>query len=332
MMRDQRRVELEDERRFLLDSIRDLDRERAAGDVDEDDHRVLRDGYVARAAAVLRELESGRTVTSPAASHPWWRRGALIIGTLAVAAGLGVTVAQFAGQRLPGQGMTGGLPMDEVAATLAQARASMSSDPTASLAAYDKVLGLEPDNVEAITYRAWLLVLGGRGANDESIIEAQLPELQRAIALGDRHDATHRAVQHLGALARLERTAVLERAAAAQQFERHDARHVIHDVTRIAGGDRRHRDVVLDVGGGPRTGPVSVATFLANRSVSDGRGLLAASPSSYRLRQIPPMSREDAFLSNFDGTWLVAQFLPITPQLVRLASVNAPSSVAGFKP
>lgn len=36
----------------------------------------------------------------------------------------------------------------------------------------------------------------------------------------------------------------------------------------------------------------------------------------YRLRQNPPMSRERAFLSNFEGVWFVTQFLPITPQPV----------------
>ena len=59
-MNPDRLAELEEERRFLLSSIRDLDREHAAGDVDEADYCALRDGYVARAAAVLREIEGGR--------------------------------------------------------------------------------------------------------------------------------------------------------------------------------------------------------------------------------------------------------------------------------
>ena len=49
-------AELEEERRFLLTSIRDLEREHEAGDVDEHDFTTLRDGYVARAAAVLLSL------------------------------------------------------------------------------------------------------------------------------------------------------------------------------------------------------------------------------------------------------------------------------------
>ena len=55
-----RLAELEEERRFLLRSLDDLEREHDAGDVDEHDFAALRDGYVARAAAVLREIDEGK--------------------------------------------------------------------------------------------------------------------------------------------------------------------------------------------------------------------------------------------------------------------------------
>ncbi len=48
--------DLEEERDFLLRSISDLDRERAANDLTEADYRRLRDGYTARAADVMRRL------------------------------------------------------------------------------------------------------------------------------------------------------------------------------------------------------------------------------------------------------------------------------------
>ena len=59
---------LEQEREFLLRSLDDLDRERAAGDMDEQDYRALRDGYTARAAAVLRALERAQNPTGVEAS------------------------------------------------------------------------------------------------------------------------------------------------------------------------------------------------------------------------------------------------------------------------
>ena len=54
-MNPDRLAQLEEERAFLLGSIRDLDREHEVGDVDDADYQTVRDGYVARAAAVLRD-------------------------------------------------------------------------------------------------------------------------------------------------------------------------------------------------------------------------------------------------------------------------------------
>lgn len=184
-------AELEEERRFLLTSIRDLEREHEAGDVDEHDFTTLRDGYVARAAAVLREIDEGHRSLPSRPQRPWWRRLAVPVATLVVAGGLGLAVANFAGQRLPGQGLTGGQTPDEVASLLATARQALGADTVTALAAYEQVLGLEPDNVEAVTYRAWLHVLDAYGAGDMAAIEAEIPELQRAIAIDDTYADAH---------------------------------------------------------------------------------------------------------------------------------------------
>ncbi len=47
-------------RDVLLRSIRDLEQERAAGEIGDDDYAALKDDYTARAAAVLRAIEAGR--------------------------------------------------------------------------------------------------------------------------------------------------------------------------------------------------------------------------------------------------------------------------------
>ena len=184
-------AELEEERRFLLTSIRDLEREHEAGDVDEHDFTTLRDGYVARAAAVLREIDEGHRALPSRTRRPWWRRLAVPVATLVVAGGLGLAVANFAGQRLPGQGLTGGQTPDEVASLLAEARQVLGTDSVTALAAYEKVLELEPDNVEAVTYRAWLHVLDAYGAGDMAAIAAEIPELQRAIVIDDTYADAH---------------------------------------------------------------------------------------------------------------------------------------------
>src|SRR5699024_2899460 len=51
---------LEDERDFLLESLRDLDAEFESGDLDEEDHEALRDEYTARAAETLRAIRDRR--------------------------------------------------------------------------------------------------------------------------------------------------------------------------------------------------------------------------------------------------------------------------------
>src|SRR3546814_7205783 len=50
---------LEDQRDFLLSSLEDLERARAAGDVDDTDYQTLKDDYTARAASVIRSIEAG---------------------------------------------------------------------------------------------------------------------------------------------------------------------------------------------------------------------------------------------------------------------------------
>ena len=56
---------LREEQRFLLESLRDLERERDAGDVTDEDYETLREGYVARAAASRVVLSRWKKVSQP---------------------------------------------------------------------------------------------------------------------------------------------------------------------------------------------------------------------------------------------------------------------------
>lgn len=187
------RAHLEDERDFLLASLRDLDDELAAGDIAEDDHRRLADDYTARAAEVLRSLEAldeaerrpragrrGATAGAPGApsrSNAWrWAAVVLAIGALT-----GVLVAQAAGNR--GTGELSGDIRASSAQLLADARQSFGAgDAEAALEAYDEVLAISPTNLEALTYKAWV----GRtsGALDD---EEALALLDDALAVNPGH-------------------------------------------------------------------------------------------------------------------------------------------------
>jgi len=161
--------ELEEERRFLLRSITDLDREHDAGDVDDVDYVVLRDGYTARAAVVLRSIEQEtspvreRAVRSRAAVAGWV---ALVIVVAAVA---GWLVARSSGQRLSGQTITGGQTIDDVPAKLSAAREAYGAGSYQSAAQlYQEVLAIDPESSEARTYIGWLLALSAGGASADA--------------------------------------------------------------------------------------------------------------------------------------------------------------------
>jgi tetratricopeptide (TPR) repeat protein len=176
-----RLAELEEERRFLLRSLNDLEREHQAGDVEDDDYRSLKDGYTARAATVIRAIEEGTT----APSRPPRRLGriaAWVTAVLAVAVGAGLLVAHFAGQRLPGQTVTGGIAED-TNSRLAQARSLLGSDPAESLKIYTEVLRVDPDNVEARTYSGWLLSIQAGQRGNEDLVKQTESLLDQAISL-----------------------------------------------------------------------------------------------------------------------------------------------------
>ena len=137
---------LEEERRFLLRSIDDLDREYAAGDVDDADYTAVRDGYVARAAAVLRQIEDGTAALPEAPRKRWGRIAAWSVGVMAIAALSAWLVVINSGQRVTGQTMTGGQAVDEVSAKLAQARSLLGTDPGGAITLYQEVIAVEPGN------------------------------------------------------------------------------------------------------------------------------------------------------------------------------------------
>ena len=178
------RDRLSEERDFLLESLRDLERERQAGDIDDDDYVTLRDDYTVRAARIIRELEEGAEPLVRRTST--WRKvvsWSIVVALIAAASGW--LVAAQSGQRLPGQTITGGIE-DSTASILSQARALNFEDPAAAIELYTRVLELDPDNVEALTYRAWLVSLIARDTSADvraMAFQAATKGLERAIEI-----------------------------------------------------------------------------------------------------------------------------------------------------
>jgi hypothetical protein len=174
-----RLAELEDERSFLLRSLDDLDREHDAGDIDDSDYETLRDGYTARAATVLRTIESQQAALPPKPRN-WARIGLWSSVLLLVAVLAGVLVAWASGDRLPGDTSSGNIA-ESVTSKLAEARALQGSDLKGAIQRYDEVLKVEPDNAEALAYRGWLVALVGSQANAADLIQSGEQSLQRAM-------------------------------------------------------------------------------------------------------------------------------------------------------
>ncbi|NDC44754.1 MAG: hypothetical protein EBZ55_01525 [Actinobacteria bacterium] len=125
--------------------------------------------------------------------RPTARRRVIIVGVVVVAIGAGWFVANSAGQRLPGQSASGGIE-DSTASLLSQARQLNFSDPQQSIELYTKVLELNPDNVEALTYRAWLIALVARDAADDVKLVAvatALEGLQQATEIDPQYPDAH---------------------------------------------------------------------------------------------------------------------------------------------
>ena len=200
-------MSLEEERDFLLRSLRDLEDEHAAGDLDDAAYQSLKDEYTAKAAAVLRQLE-GREVPAAtptptptptplsstdgrqaARSRSKGGRGRLVAGVLllaAVSGGAGYAVAQSSGERLAGDEVTGDLPEGSVD-RITKANALVSQgEILEAVKVYDDLLEDDPENPVALAERGWLL-----SRVDPSLVDSGLASIDRAIAADPSYPDAH---------------------------------------------------------------------------------------------------------------------------------------------
>jgi hypothetical protein len=174
----ERRDQLQEEREFLLTSLADLEREFGVGDVAEDDYASLKDSYTARAAIIIRELSD--VEQTKVRKRIGWRPIAWSTLVLLLAITSGVLVARNTGERSPGQVMTGGVEDGSVSSLLVQARSMGMGDIPAVLDLYSRVLAIEPDNIEALTYFGWFTVLS---STQEADSDAAVTRLQNGMVL-----------------------------------------------------------------------------------------------------------------------------------------------------
>ncbi|NNE72417.1 MAG: tetratricopeptide repeat protein [Acidimicrobiales bacterium] len=148
---------LEEQRTHLLQSLDDLDAELAAGDIDIDDYQALRDDYTARAAMVIRAIESKEARLSAAEGSSSWGRTALWVvglGVLAVVAG--IFVAQASGTRGVGEVGSGEIRLSVREQLFQASAANAQGDFARASELYTSVLEEQPSNTEALTFRGWI--------------------------------------------------------------------------------------------------------------------------------------------------------------------------------
>jgi tetratricopeptide (TPR) repeat protein len=167
----ERLAELEEERRYLLRSLTDLEREHDAGDVDDLDYQTLKDGYTVRAATVLRDIEAGRGDLPARPPRRWSRTIAVVAAVVVGSVVAGFVLAGAWGERSSGQQMTGLTPGDESRILLTNARDSLSTgDFELANSLFGRVVEMERargrDNAEAVAYFGWTLALLTRANPD----------------------------------------------------------------------------------------------------------------------------------------------------------------------
>lgn len=160
---------------FLLESLRDLEREHAAGDIDDADYQALRDDYTARAAAALRAEQRGKAPPTPVKRRRSPAQWALIIaGIVGFAVLSGVLVARAVGERGAGEGVTGEVTLsptqaaqDCIGLTAQVQQGTGDASVQEALECYQGVLEDDPDNAAAHTYLGWTLYITAVQASDD---------------------------------------------------------------------------------------------------------------------------------------------------------------------
>jgi hypothetical protein len=186
---------LEEQRDFLLASIRDLDAEREAGDLDDDDYQALKDDYTARAAEVLRAIEEQREAFTSAKGNR--SRGGLIaaiVGVVLVAMVAGILVAQASGQRKAGDTVSGGVtttPDQSAGAVQACVSKFRGSNPVDGIKCFDDILEQRPDDAEALTFRGWLLYQAVQGAGQPDVEARAKADITKATTAAPNFPIPH---------------------------------------------------------------------------------------------------------------------------------------------
>jgi tetratricopeptide (TPR) repeat protein len=232
---DEERAGLETEKVTALRAIRELELDRVAGHVSEEDYRELRARYEASALAALRRLDALPPAQpdardAPPAAVPWTRQpaalGTMGAGLLLFGLALGLLVSRHSTPAPPDPGATAGRPeglapaapgaatdapprplsKEMLEGMLRAAHASLDAGRyQEAIAAYTAVLRRDPRNVDAITHLGVILATAGHHEQAlEAFDRALAIDPDYAHALWDKAGVLEARQDHSGVLTTLE--------------------------------------------------------------------------------------------------------------------------------
>jgi tetratricopeptide (TPR) repeat protein len=179
-----------EDRDFLLRSLLDLERERAAGDLADDDYHDLKTRYEAKLAD-LTDAPASVQPPDTAGAPTETRRVVRVVATVAVIAiigiGGGLAVAAGSGSREPGQNLSGRQITTSAQQLARAATLAGEGDVLEALKVYDEVLAENPEDVTALTYKGWLLRNVGTANDEPDLAERGVALIEQATQIDPRY-------------------------------------------------------------------------------------------------------------------------------------------------
>ena len=274
-----------EELEFLERSLADLDAEKAAGDISEDDYRHLTATYAKRVSTVRRRARvrvgggdgSGGESRGPASGRPprsWRRPVAILVIVAMVGTGLGVGLASALGSRSS---------LDTATGDIRQSTRGMLFEAQEHLAAgrfdeaeqiYAAVVDTQPSNAEAHAYWGWIDFQRG-----------DLTSATERIAAAVAADARYPAARVFGAVVALRQDRLEEAAAHLAVFDAVDPPPLMLELVanaelreRILAGRLAAAEVAGDTAAiaGLLAGATSAQMATAARLLADGGQVVLA--------------------------------------------------------
>lgn len=197
--------DLDAEREFLLQSLADLERERADGGIDDESYERLHSDYTARAAEVLRSLRAGTDRRPKKVGIPAGRRALLGVGAIVFATGAAFSLAKASGQRgangtISGrQGSNAGptttttIPNTFEGRFRAGERFMVTGDFQRAAQELLAASKLAPERVEPYAELGWLLIqtAGSQTTPDPAVVQTASSYLLRAERLDASYNDTY---------------------------------------------------------------------------------------------------------------------------------------------